>query len=369
MPGWTSTPATRWSRRIKPLAQATHRPGVMGGIGGFGALFDLRAAGFTDPVLVATTDGVGTKLLVAIETGQHARVGHRPGGDVRQRPRRAGRGAAVLPGLFRDRQALRRAGARGRGRHRRGLPRRPAARWSAARPRRCPASTRAGHYDLAGFAVGAAEREALLPREVAPGDAVLGLPVVRRAFQRLLAGAADRRGVGPRPGTRRRRSRPGRALGRGAAGADAHLRRPRCWRCIAPGCCTPPPTSPAAACPAICRACCRPTRGRARPRRLDAAAGVRLARRGRRRGGGRDAARVQLRDRHGAGGARRRAGRARCLRTLANSRSCSGRSRHGSGRPRWCWSRVRSGLRPEPRQGQAPLEPLTNGVWIPRPLR
>ena len=61
--------------RIKPLARATSRPGVVGGLGGFGALFDLRAAGFQDPVLVSTTDGVGTKLKLAIETGRHGTVG------------------------------------------------------------------------------------------------------------------------------------------------------------------------------------------------------------------------------------------------------------------------------------------------------
>ena len=60
---------------IKPLARATARPGVIGGLGGFGALFDLKAAGFVDPVLVATTDGVGTKLKVAVETGRHDTVG------------------------------------------------------------------------------------------------------------------------------------------------------------------------------------------------------------------------------------------------------------------------------------------------------
>ncbi|NVN32327.1 phosphoribosylformylglycinamidine cyclo-ligase, partial [Endobacter medicaginis] len=60
---------------IKPHAKATTRPGVMGGLGGFGALFDLRAAGFVDPVLVSCTDGVGTKLLAAIETGLHDTVG------------------------------------------------------------------------------------------------------------------------------------------------------------------------------------------------------------------------------------------------------------------------------------------------------
>ena len=60
---------------IKPLARATHRRGVIGGLGGFGALFDLKAAGFVDPVLVSGTDGVGTKLKVAIETGIHDTVG------------------------------------------------------------------------------------------------------------------------------------------------------------------------------------------------------------------------------------------------------------------------------------------------------
>ena len=60
---------------IKPLARATARAGVLGGLGGFGALFDLKAAGFVDPVLVSTTDGVGTKLMIAIETGIHDTVG------------------------------------------------------------------------------------------------------------------------------------------------------------------------------------------------------------------------------------------------------------------------------------------------------
>ena len=61
--------------RIKPAAKRTARSGVMSGLGGFGALFDLKDAGFSDPVLVAATDGVGTKLKIAIETGQHATVG------------------------------------------------------------------------------------------------------------------------------------------------------------------------------------------------------------------------------------------------------------------------------------------------------
>src|SRR4028119_2098070 len=61
--------------RIKPFARATERSGTMAGLGGFGALFDLRAAGYQDPILVAATDGVGTKLRVAIETGHLDGVG------------------------------------------------------------------------------------------------------------------------------------------------------------------------------------------------------------------------------------------------------------------------------------------------------
>ncbi|HEY8611513.1 MAG TPA: AIR synthase related protein, partial [Roseomonas sp.] len=61
--------------RIKPLARSTDRTGTMGGLGGFGALFDLKAAGFHDPVLVSSTDGVGTKLRLAIDAKHHATVG------------------------------------------------------------------------------------------------------------------------------------------------------------------------------------------------------------------------------------------------------------------------------------------------------
>ena len=59
---------------IKPLAKSTARPGSDAGLGGFGAFFDLARAGYTDPVLVATTDGVGTKLKLAIETGHLNRI-------------------------------------------------------------------------------------------------------------------------------------------------------------------------------------------------------------------------------------------------------------------------------------------------------
>ncbi len=60
---------------IKPLVRATRRPGADAEIGGFGGLFDLKAAGFKDPILVAANDGVGTKVKIAIESGKHDTIG------------------------------------------------------------------------------------------------------------------------------------------------------------------------------------------------------------------------------------------------------------------------------------------------------
>ena len=60
---------------IKPMVRATARAGADAEIGGFGGLFDLKAAGFKDPILVAATDGVGTKVKIAIETGLHGGIG------------------------------------------------------------------------------------------------------------------------------------------------------------------------------------------------------------------------------------------------------------------------------------------------------
>lgn len=61
--------------KIKPAIKKTHRSGVMGGLGGFGACFDIKACGYKDPLLVSATDGVGTKLKIAIDTGKHDTVG------------------------------------------------------------------------------------------------------------------------------------------------------------------------------------------------------------------------------------------------------------------------------------------------------
>ena len=160
---------------IKPLAKATNRAGVMGGLGGFGALFDLKAAGFTDPILVSTTDGVGTKLKIAIETGIHDYVGQdlvaMCVNDL------VVQGAAPL--FFLDYFAT---GA---------LDVNAAKKVIAGIAEGCklagcalvggetaemPGMYAKGDYDLAGFSVGAAEREALLPANVRPGDAILALP-------------------------------------------------------------------------------------------------------------------------------------------------------------------------------------------------
>src|ERR1700688_1952953 len=103
---------------IKPLARSTRRRGADAALGGFGALFDLKAAGFVDPLIVSTTDGVGTKLKVAIESGHHDTVG------------------IDLVAMYGE-----------------------------------------GDYDLAGFSIGAVERGGVLPRlpNQAAGDLLIGL--------------------------------------------------------------------------------------------------------------------------------------------------------------------------------------------------
>jgi phosphoribosylformylglycinamidine cyclo-ligase len=160
--------------RIKPIVRATRRRGAEAEIGGFGGLFDLKAAGFKDPILVAANDGVGSKLMLAVASGIHTTIGidlvamcvndlivqgaeplffldyyatGKLDPDV---------GAKIVAGIA---QGCIEAGAALIG----------------GETAEMPGLYGEGDYDLAGFAVGAVERDRLLPNNVAPGDVVFGL--------------------------------------------------------------------------------------------------------------------------------------------------------------------------------------------------
>jgi phosphoribosylformylglycinamidine cyclo-ligase len=160
--------------QIKPLARATGRAGVLGGLGGFGALFDPRAAGFADPVLVATTDGVGTKLRIAIETGLHTTIGI----DLVAMCVNDLVVQGAEPLFFLDYFATGKLDVAAARTVIAGIASGCAQAGCAlvgGETAEMPGMYGGGDYDLAGFAVGAAERGTLLPRGVVPGDAVLGL--------------------------------------------------------------------------------------------------------------------------------------------------------------------------------------------------
>jgi phosphoribosylformylglycinamidine cyclo-ligase len=160
---------------IKPLVRATARPGTGAEIGGFGGLFDLKAAGFSDPILIAATDGVGTKVKIAIKTARHDTIGidlvAMSVNDLVVQGAEplffldyfaCGKldpaiGAAVVKGVA---AACREAGCALIG----------------GETAEMPGVYQGSDYDLAGFAVGAVGRNEILPRgDIATGDVVVGL--------------------------------------------------------------------------------------------------------------------------------------------------------------------------------------------------
>ncbi|EAR50667.1 phosphoribosylaminoimidazole synthetase [Oceanicola granulosus HTCC2516] len=160
--------------RIKPAAAATARPGTMSGLGGFGALFDLRAAGYDDPVLVAATDGVGTKLRIAIDTGITGGVGI----DLVAMCVNDLVCQGAEPLFFLDYFATGKLSVDAAATVVEGIAAGCKASGCAligGETAEMPGMYPAGDFDLAGFAVGAMERGAALPAGVAEGDVLLGL--------------------------------------------------------------------------------------------------------------------------------------------------------------------------------------------------
>jgi phosphoribosylformylglycinamidine cyclo-ligase len=160
--------------RIKPAARATSRPGVMGGLGGFGALFDLKAAGYADPVLVAATDGVGTKLRIAIDTGLVDTIGI----DLVAMCVNDLVCQGAEPLFFLDYFATGKLEVDQAARIITGIAKGCADSGCAligGETAEMPGMYHKGDFDLAGFAVGAMERGTELPAGVQAGDVLLGL--------------------------------------------------------------------------------------------------------------------------------------------------------------------------------------------------
>lgn len=160
---------------IKPLVRATARAGADAEIGGFGGLFDLKAAGFKDPILVAATDGVGTKVKIAIETGIHGGIGI----DLVAMSVNDLVVQGAEPLFFLDYFACGKLDPEATASIVAGVAegcRESGCALIGGETAEMPGLYKDGDYDLAGFAVGAAERGTLLPhKDIGPGDAVIGL--------------------------------------------------------------------------------------------------------------------------------------------------------------------------------------------------
>jgi phosphoribosylformylglycinamidine cyclo-ligase len=161
---------------IKPLVRSTRRPGADAEIGGFGGLFDLKAAGFSDPILVAANDGVGTKVKIAIESGRHSTIGI----DLVAMCVNDLVVQGAEPLLFLDYYATGKLDPKAGVEIVRGIAegcRQAGCALIGGETAEMPGMYSGSDYDLAGFAVGAAERGTLLPRaDLVAGDVVLGLP-------------------------------------------------------------------------------------------------------------------------------------------------------------------------------------------------
>ncbi|MBO6899423.1 MAG: phosphoribosylformylglycinamidine cyclo-ligase [Shimia sp.] len=160
--------------RIKPAAKRTSRSGVMAGLGGFGALFDLKDAGYTDPILVGATDGVGTKLRIAIDTGNVDGVGI----DLVAMCVNDLVCQGAEPLFFLDYFATGKLDTETAARIIEGIAEgcyQSGCALIGGETAEMPGMYEAGDFDLAGFSVGAMERGADLPAGVKEGNVLLGL--------------------------------------------------------------------------------------------------------------------------------------------------------------------------------------------------